>query len=816
MRIHELVDRVLQYDPDANEALLNRAYVFSINAHGAQKRALSDPYFSHQLGVAGILTDFHLDDETIATAILHDTIEDTVATPEEITRLFGPSVARLVDGVTRLSKIEAHTENERAAENLRKFLLAMSDDIRVLLVKLADRLHNMRTLHFIESEDKRRRIARETLDIYAPLAERIGMYEFMKEMQTLAFKELEPEAYESIAKRLEQLTEGGGNKIAKIGSALKLLLVRAGIEAEVLGREKPPYLIWKKMMERHVSFEQLSDIITFHVVVADVQLCYQGLGLIQSRWPMVPGRFKDYISTPKRNGYRALHTTVIHANNTRVEIKICTPEMRGQAEFGVAARWAYKEDKVRPEAQANWIGDLIEILDNANSPEELLEHTRMAMYQDRIFAFTPKGELHQLPKGATALDFGYSVHTDLGNQSVGAKVNGKVVSLRTVINNGDQVQILRSKSQEPQAIWLNFVITAKARYSIRSHFRKIDREDEIISGEKTLENIISPYLPIISNNKIEEAAKRAKYRDIRSFMSAIGSGKIKEGVILKSFFPEGENLTKNIIDSTSLAQNPRVPIFIESPDGRIAPGVQITRVGGGDPEGFARRHALVRESLLGALNASSRGKTQAIEIADTIRKALRALGNKPDLMQSEKYIVYSKSLRREMKYHSSLDSSKPPLSERQRSSLFEWLDADTALVALDDGLSVCEDAIYQRRFGPVQVERNQLRSLLDEIKKSGIATSESLDILTASVSNLPEDSNQSESDLKISGHIVANFFRAFGRSASKIWASGTKIAKESWHPGIKFIHWINGHADDLIVQFPTLKPIIEFLSKWFN
>lgn len=441
LRQYELVDRVLDYDPTANEALLNRAYVFSMQAHGSQKRANGDPYFSHPIEVAGILTDLHLDDETIATAILHDTIEDTVATPEEITRLFGPSVARLVDGVTKLSKIEAQTENERAAENLRKFLLAMSDDIRVLLVKLADRLHNMRTLHFIKNPDKRKRIARETMDIYAPLAERIGMYEFMKEMQTLAFAQLEPEAYESITKRLAQLKEGGGDRIAKIGSGLKLLLSRAGIEAEISGREKHPYSIWKKMAERHISFEQLSDIMAFRAIVPTEEACYAALGVIHRRWPMVPGRFKDYISTPKRNGYRSLHTSVIHADNTRVEIQIRTHDMHEEAELGLAAHWAYKQDpmngRVRPDTQVSWIRDLVEILDNAESPEELLEHTKMAMYQDRIFAFTPKGELHQLPKGASPIDFAYAVHTDLGDQAVGAKINGRVVPLRTTIENGE-------------------------------------------------------------------------------------------------------------------------------------------------------------------------------------------------------------------------------------------------------------------------------------------------------------------------------------------------------------------------------------------
>ncbi|WP_343518623.1 bifunctional (p)ppGpp synthetase/guanosine-3',5'-bis(diphosphate) 3'-pyrophosphohydrolase [Sphingomonas sp.] len=537
LRQYELVDRVLGYDPEADEALLNRAYVFSMHAHGSQKRASGDPYFSHPIEVAGILTDLHLDDETIATAILHDTIEDTVATPDEILAKFGPSVARLVDGVTKLSKIEAQTENERAAENLRKFLLAMSDDIRVLLVKLADRLHNMRTLHHIPKPDKRRRIARETMDIYAPLAERIGMYEFMNEMQTLAFQQLEPEAYESITKRLEALKVEGEDRISKIGSGLKLLLSRGGIEAEVSGREKHPYSIWKKMSERHVSFEQLSDIMAFRAIVGSEEECYRALGIIHRRWPMVPGRFKDYISTPKRNGYRSLHTSIIHAGDTRVEIQIRTREMHAQAEYGLAAHWAYKQDNVRPDTQVRWIQDLVEILETAESPEELLEHTRMAMYQDRIFAFTPKGELIQLPKGATPIDFAYAVHTDLGDQSVGAKINGRVVPLRTEIAQGDQVAILRSKAQRPQENWLNFAITGKARAAIRRHLRHKERDETIALGRKLYDDIVRRLPVPIGEEALGAALTRLKLDDADALMEAIARQKFTDAQVMEALMP---------------------------------------------------------------------------------------------------------------------------------------------------------------------------------------------------------------------------------------------------------------------------------------
>jgi len=538
LRQYQLVERVKAYDPDADEALINRAYVFSVAKHGSQKRASGDPYFSHPIEVAGILTDLFLDDRTIVTALLHDTIEDTLTTTEEIERLFGADVARLVDGVTKLSKIEAQTENQRAAENLRKFLLAMSDDIRVLLVKLADRLHNMRTLHFIKNEQKRRRIARETMDIYAPLAERIGMYEFMREMQLLAFEQLEPEAYESIHKRLAQLKEGGGaDKVNRIAEQLQAMLTQAGMHVAVSGREKHPYSIWKKMQERHISFEQLSDIMAFRVITDSTDDCYRALGLIHQRYKMVPGRFKDYISTPKRNGYQSLHTTVIHEENARIEIQIRSERMHRDSEFGLAAHWAYKQDGGRPDGQAGWLRDLVEILEQSNDAEELLEHTRMAMYQDRIFAFTPKGELQQLPKGSTPVDFAYAVHTKLGSQTVGAKINGRVMPLRTQLENGDQVEILKSDAQEPQPGWLSFAVTGKARAAIRRFIRQQQRAETISLGEKLYEEIISR-LPVEIGEKAEKAAiKRLKLEDKAALMIAIATNRVSDDDVLNALVP---------------------------------------------------------------------------------------------------------------------------------------------------------------------------------------------------------------------------------------------------------------------------------------
>ncbi|EMD82980.1 RelA/SpoT family protein [Pacificimonas flava] len=540
LRQYELVEKVRSYDPGADEDLLNRAYVFSLKAHGSQKRASGDPYFSHPVEVAGILTDLKLDDETIATAILHDTIEDTVATQEQIEDLFGCNVARLVDGVTKLSKIEAQTENERAAENLRKFLIAMSGDIRVLLVKLADRLHNMRTLHHIAKPEKRRRIARETMDIYAPLAERIGMYQFMDEMREISFRELEPDAFASIEARLADLRASGTGRVEEIAEDIARTLGAHGVSAEVTGREKAPFSIYKKMQERHIAFEQLSDVIAFRAVVDRPDDCYRALGVIHQKWPVVPGRFKDFISTPKRNGYRSLHTTVFIGEKQRVEIQIRTEAMHEQAEHGLAAHWAYKdrgEDARAEHGEYPWIRDLVEILEHAGSPEEMLEHTRLAMYQDTVFCFTPKGELIQLPRGSTPVDFAYSVHTDVGSTCVGAKVNGRQVPLRTRLRNGDQVEILRSEFQEPDPSWEMFVATAKARAAIRRHVRIKGRAEAISLGRKIYEEAISRLDGEVTHKAFSDALKRLGVEDEETLFERLGNQDVSDRTLIDALAP---------------------------------------------------------------------------------------------------------------------------------------------------------------------------------------------------------------------------------------------------------------------------------------
>ena len=536
LRQYELVERVKAYEPDADEALLNRAYVYTVQKHGTQKRASGDPYFSHPIEVAGLMTDLKLDQETIVTALLHDTVEDTLATIEDVEVQFGPEIARLVDGVTKLSKLEQMPEDERAAENLRKFFLAMSEDLRVLLVKLADRLHNMRTLHFIKSPEKRERIARETMDIYAPLAERVGMYEYMREMQLLAFEQLEPEAYATITGRLEQIRSSEGGQVDAIALKIKQALAENGVKAEVSGREKHPYSIWKKMAERHIPFEQITDIFAFRVLTESVDDCYRALGVLHQVWQSVPGRFKDYISTPKSNGYRSLHTALIYENSQRVEVQIRTREMHRRNEFGLAAHWAYKQGD-RPDGQVGWLRDLIEIVDASHDAEELLEHTRLAIYQDRIFAFTPKGALFQLPKGSTPVDFAFAVHTALGAQTVGAKINGRHMPLRTELHNGDVVEIVKGKHAEPQLSLLNFVVTGKARAAIRRAVRAKEREEVAAIGRMLFDEIAGRLPAKIGKKAIKAAVDRLELEDEDALMHAIGSAKLTDRDVMEALVP---------------------------------------------------------------------------------------------------------------------------------------------------------------------------------------------------------------------------------------------------------------------------------------
>ncbi|MEC9345326.1 MAG: bifunctional (p)ppGpp synthetase/guanosine-3',5'-bis(diphosphate) 3'-pyrophosphohydrolase [Pseudomonadota bacterium] len=540
MRQMQLVEKVLSYDPSAREDLINKAYVFAMRAHGTQKRASGDPYFSHPVEVAGILTDYHLDTESIVTALLHDTIEDTLATRKEIDDLFGVDIGRLVDGVTKLSKVELRSDKTQQAENFRKLLLAMSDDIRVLIVKLADRLHNMRTIGYLKP-DKARRIATETMEIYAPLAERIGMNDVREELQNLSFQVMDPHAYQSINARLDLLRSKAGNLIERMKGALLDTVSKAGVQATVTGREKRPFSVWRKIQRKHISFEQLTDVFAFRIIVDDADACYRALGAIHRRYRMIPDQFDDYISLPKRNDYQSIHTAVIGPERLRIEVQIRSKEMHEKAEYGVAAHWLYKtgdSDKALPDLEkARWLQELLDIMNDASNPDEFLEHTKLNMYADQVFCFTPKGRLIELPQGATPVDFAYAVHTDLGNTCVGAKVNGRLVALHAQLKNGEQVEILTSSEQTPPAIWENFVVTGKAKAAIRRSARSKERIEQVEVGRRLLDTTFSAARRRLVDKSLIEVLPLFRVDNLEELYAGVGSGTIAARDVLGAVHP---------------------------------------------------------------------------------------------------------------------------------------------------------------------------------------------------------------------------------------------------------------------------------------
>jgi len=545
MRQYDLIERVKRYNPNASEALLNRAYVYAMKAHGEQKRASGDPYFSHPLEVAAILTDLKLDDATIAAALLHDTIEDTAATRAEIDQMFGPDIGALVEGLTKLKKLDLVTKEATQAENLRKLLLAIADDVRVLLVKLADRLHNMRTLSHMPP-GPRRRIAEETIDIYAPLAGRMGMHEMREELEDLAFRELNPEPYKVISKRLEALEARSVGLVAEIEQQLTKKLADRGITAEVMGRRKRAYSIWRKMERKSVGFEQLSDIVGFRAVVKTLAECYQALGIVHTTWPMVPGRFKDYVSTPKQNDYRSIHTTVIGPGKQRVELQIRTHEMHQIAEYGIAAHALYKDSAGSPtemlsrESSAyGWLRRTIELLAEGSNSEEFLEHTKLELFHDQVFCFTPKGKLIALPRRANAIDFAYAVHTDVGNTAVGCKINGKIAPLVSELTNGDEVEIITSQAQTaPPAAWESLVTTGKARAAIRRATRAAVRNQYAGLGRRIVERLCQRAKIAHSDEKLQGALPRLARASIEDVMSAVGRGEMRAADVVRAMYPD--------------------------------------------------------------------------------------------------------------------------------------------------------------------------------------------------------------------------------------------------------------------------------------
>ena len=545
MRQYELVERVVNYDPDADEDLLNRAYIYAMKAHGNQTRASGEAYFNHPLEVAAILTEMKLDTATIVAALLHDTVEDTEATHQEIVEKFGLEIASLVDGLTKIAKLDMVTKEATQAENLRKLLLAMSKDVRVLLVKLADRLHNMRTLGHVKPE-KRQRVAQETMDIYAPLAGRMGMQLIREEMEDIAFKILNPEANKIIHDRLERLHAESGDSLQEIELALSKELASHGINAAVKGREKRAYSIWRKMERKHLALDQLSDIFAFRVLVETVNDCYLALGMVHQTWRAVPDKFKDYISNPKQNDYRSLHTIVIGPHSMRVEMQIRTKLMHEIAERGVAAHSLYKdagEAKLAqlgvrvPAAESNayrWLRHLMEVLQEGDSPKEFLEHTRLELFHDQVFCFTPKGQLIALPRGATPIDFAYAVHTSIGDSCVGCKINGRHAPLVTQLKNGDEVVIVRSDAQVPPPAWEAIVITGKAKAAIRRATRAAIRKQFAGLGREIVAALLQKQKHELVDKELIAAVSRLGQKNVDDALAAVGRGELSGLDVLKA------------------------------------------------------------------------------------------------------------------------------------------------------------------------------------------------------------------------------------------------------------------------------------------
>ncbi|MEG6509535.1 bifunctional (p)ppGpp synthetase/guanosine-3',5'-bis(diphosphate) 3'-pyrophosphohydrolase [Methyloligella sp. 2.7D] len=543
MRQYELVERVLSYEPDADEALLNRAYVYAMRAHGNQKRASGAPFFSHPLEVAAILADMRLDDATIATALLHDTIEDTDATKDKIDSLFGREIGSLVEGLTKIKKLDLVTKKAEQAENFRKLLLAISSDIRVLLVKLADRLHNMRTLKHMPAP-KRKTVAQETMDIYAPLAGRMGMQWLREELEDHAFRWLNPKGYRAVVNRLETLREANQGLIDEIEIALKAKLEEAKLEAKVVGREKKPYAIWAKMERKQISLEQLSDIYAFRIIVDDLVDCYRALAVVHTTWHTVPGRFKDYISNPKQNDYQSIHTTIVGPRHQRVELQIRTERMHQVAEYGVAAHALYKDNgsgAIVPSKDSNayrWLRHLVEMLQEGDNSEEFLEHTKLELFQDQVFCFTPKGRLIALPRGANAIDFAYAVHTDVGNTCVGAKINGRPMPLATALRNGDEVEIICSAGQHPKPAWEKLAITGKARSNIRRATKVAVREQYGGLGRMILQRAFARQGREFAEEALAGALDRLSQKTAEDVITAVGRGELSSADVVKAVFPD--------------------------------------------------------------------------------------------------------------------------------------------------------------------------------------------------------------------------------------------------------------------------------------
>ncbi|MFP4158599.1 MAG: RelA/SpoT family protein [Desulfobacterales bacterium] len=556
IRITDILEKITEYYPEADVDIVDRAYIYSARVHAGQMRLSGEPYLSHPLEVADILADMKLDPVSIAAGLLHDVVEDTHSSIEEIYNIFGEDVAHIVSGVTKISVLPFSTDQQRHAENIRKMILAMADDLRVILIKLADRLHNIRTLHYHKNLKKQKYIAQETLDIYVPIASRLGIYWLKNELEENAFYYANPEEYQRIQDLVETNREERERYVSTVKTLIEEKMAESGIAATVTGRYKQYYSIYQKMLSQNLEFEEVYDIIAFRIIVENVAQCYAALGQIHSKWKPISKKIKDYIAVPKPNMYQSLHTTVIGPYGERMEIQIRTREMDYVAKFGIAAHWSYKEGKTQGLTTKNtfaWIHNLVENQKNFGNPEEFLENVRIDLFPDEVFVFTPQGEVKSLPKGATPVDFAFLIHTEVGNECTGAKVNGRLVPLQYELKTGDIVEILTSKGHHPSKDWLNFVKTVKAKSRIRQWIRKQEKERSLSLGRELCEKAFRKhklnFSSMVHTPEMEKAAESFNFRSVEDLIANVGMGKITPLQIIRKIDPQaGEKRETGLMD----------------------------------------------------------------------------------------------------------------------------------------------------------------------------------------------------------------------------------------------------------------------------
>jgi GTP pyrophosphokinase len=547
IRINDILDKIVEHNPDADLDIIERAYVYSARVHEGQVRLSGEPYLSHPLEVAGILADMKLDSISVAAGLLHDVIEDTHATAEEIKEMFGPEITHIVSGVTKLSVLPFNSSQAREAESIRKMLLAMADDIRVIMIKLADRLHNMRTLQFHKSDEKKKKIAQETINIYAPIAARLGIYWIKNELENVSFKYLQPEEYTQIEQMVAKEKEEREQYIETVKSYLTRKMDENHLQCEVMGRFKHFYSIYQKMKTQDLAFEDVYDIIAFRIILDTISHCYEALGLVHALWKPIAKKFKDYIAMPKSNMYQSLHTTVIGPFGERIEIQIRTKEMDRVAKSGIAAHWSYKEGKAADEELNKtfaWVQNLVENQENTNDPNEFLENVRIDLFPDEVYVFTPQGQIKSLPKGATPVDFAYLIHSEVGNQCTGAKVNGRMVPLRYELQTGQIVEVITTKGHQPSKDWLNFVATVKARSKIRQWIKTQEKERSLTLGremcEKAFRKVRLNFTTLLKSDEMQVVVESFGFKTADDLIASVGYGKITPLQIVRKFVPKSE------------------------------------------------------------------------------------------------------------------------------------------------------------------------------------------------------------------------------------------------------------------------------------